>query len=118
MVLMNPTIPGLIQNHLCVSVYEGRKKLCRLDCLLPFSCTVIKYFLESGIGAVSVGVNWASAPPDVPKLFLWKEREVDRDGVVAMWNKGGYPANAGFTIQYPGGVSIDDAIISKTDNEL
>ena len=117
MVLMNPTIPGLIQNHLCVSVYEGRKKLCRLDCLLPFSCTVIKYFLESGIGAVSVGVNWASAPPDVPKLFLWKEREEDSDGVVAMWNKGGYPVNAGFTIQYPGGVSIDDAIISKADKQ-
>ena len=79
--------------------------------------SVIKYFLESGIGAVSVGVNPDSSPPGVPKLFLWKENETDSDGVIAMWNKGGYPINPGVSLQKPGGISVRDTIISKDDKQ-
>lgn len=51
----------------------------------------IPSFIEAGLGAVSVGVNGGSAPPDVPlnTPFLWKD---ERSGfsVLAMWHAGGY----------------------------
>ncbi len=78
---------------------------------------VIKYFLESGIGAVSVGVNSGTSPPAVPKIFLWKEDESDEDGVIAMWIKGGYPGPPGKSLDKPDGVSIRNTIFSKVDKQ-
>ena len=69
------------------------------------------------IKAVSVGVNPASAPPAVPKLFQWRLFNGSKDAILAMWNAGGYPLNPGVTLSSPGGLSIMDSVISAQDGE-
>jgi hypothetical protein len=50
---------------------------------------VIPLLVKNGIQAVSVGVNGASAPPAVPRIFRWRDQPSDTE-VLAMWNPGGY----------------------------
>lgn len=47
--------------------------------------SVIPYLLQSGIRAISVGVNGASAPPVVPKAFVWRD-PVSNTDILAMWH--------------------------------
>lgn len=46
---------------------------------------VIPSLLKMGVSGVSVGVNGATSPPAVPKLFRWKYKEQE---VIATWHKG------------------------------
>eukprot|EP00698_Gefionella_okellyi_P013605 TRINITY_DN3736_c0_g1_i1.p1 TRINITY_DN3736_c0_g1~~TRINITY_DN3736_c0_g1_i1.p1 ORF type:complete len:789 (-),score=169.87 TRINITY_DN3736_c0_g1_i1:1170-3536(-) len=50
---------------------------------------MINVLRDSDVTAISVGVNGASTPPDVPKIFVWRDdlQEVD---ILAMWHPFGY----------------------------
>ena len=50
---------------------------------------VIPWLLANGVGGVTVGVNSASSPPDVPEAFVWADA-TGKQSVVAMEHKGGY----------------------------
>eukprot|EP00026_Physarum_polycephalum_P003968 Phypoly_transcript_03985.p1 GENE.Phypoly_transcript_03985~~Phypoly_transcript_03985.p1 ORF type:complete len:714 (+),score=74.06 Phypoly_transcript_03985:89-2230(+) len=49
----------------------------------------IPVFVSQGINALTVGVNEASAPPAVPKIFVWQD-PVSNQSIIAMWHPGGY----------------------------
>lgn len=91
----------------------------------------LKTLNQYGIKAVSVGVNSGSAPPAVPKIFLWKveggegergktkggvaENEPEDDSgamVIAMWHAGGYPNDPGRDIEGARGLSYHDCTIA------
>jgi len=50
------------------------------------------------VEAITVGVNGASLPPAVPKLFLWRDEESGTD-IIAMWHPYGY-----------GGYKLEDCV--------
>eukprot|EP01084_Bolivina_argentea_P099980 179630_1 len=50
---------------------------------------VIPYLLKHGIRAISVGVNGASAPPDVPDIFRWKSLDGTQE-VLVIYHPDGY----------------------------
>jgi len=52
--------------------------------------SAIPVFLKNGIRAVNVGVNGASAPPAVPRVFRWQHPYNNSDEIFGMWNPGGY----------------------------
>ncbi len=79
--------------------------------------SVISYFLKNGIVALSVGVNPSSSPPDLPDLFLWKENESDKDGLIAFWNKGGYPGSPGTSVSNPVGLAVRRTLFSPLDKQ-
>lgn len=61
---------------------------------------IIPWLLASGVQAISVGVNSASTPPDVPKGFVWKDENTGKS-VIGMLHPGGY-----------GGIGRADAVIA------
>lgn len=70
------------------------------------TAAAIPTFVKNGIKAVSVGVNPASAPPAVPKIFNWN------DQIIGIWHPGGYPNNPGSTLAQPGGISYKDCAVA------
>ena len=77
----------------------------------------LKTLNKYGIQAVSVGVNSGSAPPAVPKIFVWKtdgeNEEEDDDGmVIAMWHAGGYPNDPGRDLEGARGISYHDCTLA------
>lgn len=72
------------------------------------TAAAIPSFVSKGIKAVSVGVNPASAPPAVPKIFNWN------DAVIGLWHAGGYPNNPGPSADQPGGLSYHDCAIAPS----
>ena len=65
---------------------------------------------KHGIKGVSVGVNPGSAPPDVPKIFLWQYH--DSESVVGLWHPGGYPLDPGSDLKNAGGISMRDCTVA------
>lgn len=72
-------------------------------------CVIVQ--IRTDIGAINIeknaisivikGVNGASAPPNVPKAFVWQHHNPQRVAqVLAMWHGGGY-----------GGINISDCVI-------
>ncbi len=55
--------------------------------------------IAAGVEAISVGVNGASAPPDVPTIFTWRPPG-STDSVIGMWHPGEY-----------GGINVSDAVM-------
>ncbi|XP_074653316.1 uncharacterized protein LOC141907538 isoform X2 [Tubulanus polymorphus] len=73
---------------------------------------VIPLLVRSNIVAVTVGVNAASAPPGVPKIFNWTySTEGTPKSVIALWHPNGYPDNPGQAPYRPGGISVEDCVI-------
>ena len=75
----------------------------------------LKTLNKYGIKAVSVGVNSGSAPPAVPKIFVWKvdgEKEEDDGMVIALWHAGGYPNDPGRDLEGARGISYHDCTIA------
>ncbi|XP_064635221.1 uncharacterized protein LOC135492603 isoform X2 [Lineus longissimus] len=68
---------------------------------------VIPVLVKQGIAAITVGVNAASSPPAVPRIFNW---EYKGQRVLAMWHPNGYPDNPGRNPNNPGGLSVDDCV--------
>eukprot|EP01090_Pellita_catalonica_P011857 TRINITY_DN2446_c0_g1_i1.p1 TRINITY_DN2446_c0_g1~~TRINITY_DN2446_c0_g1_i1.p1 ORF type:complete len:760 (-),score=113.06 TRINITY_DN2446_c0_g1_i1:691-2970(-) len=60
----------------------------------------IPLLLQQGVKAITVGVNGASSPPDVPKAFIWRDPKNATSEILAMWHPGGY-----------GGIKISDCVI-------
>ena len=50
---------------------------------------VIPVLARMGVKAVSVGVNNAAMPPDVPPIFRWENTEGNAS-LIALWHPGGY----------------------------
>lgn len=44
----------------------------------------------AGVRALSVGVNGASTPPDVPRAFVWSDAAASRVALPALWHPYGY----------------------------
>ena len=51
--------------------------------------SIIPILRQSGVRAVSVGVNDGSAPPAVPRQFRWLD-PISNTSVFALWHAGGY----------------------------
>ncbi|KAK6184178.1 hypothetical protein SNE40_006698 [Patella caerulea] len=68
---------------------------------------LLPIFDRHGIQAITVGVNGATAPPAVPKIFNWKYKNTS---LIAMWHPGGYPNHPGIFPQMPGGLSAKDCV--------
>ena len=51
--------------------------------------SILPILERNGIKAITVGVNTASMPPDVPNVFLWKD-PISGSEVIAMWHPHGY----------------------------
>lgn len=52
---------------------------------------VLRHLAARGVRGISVGVNEASAPPVVPRLFRWRDGNASGAAeVYAMWHPGGY----------------------------
>ena len=49
--------------------------------------SVIPLLARRGIRAISVGVNGASAPPAVPRVFLWKDN-VSTEELITLYHPG------------------------------
>jgi hypothetical protein len=65
--------------------------------------SVIKILKDSGVKAITVGVNSGSAPPAVPKAFLWSpstRNPEHSESILTLYHPGGY-----------GGYTVDDAVI-------
>ena len=58
---------------------------------------IIPLMVKSGVKAVTVGVNSASMPPDVPTVFQWQHNTTNTR-VIAMWHPGGYGGTKGITL--------------------
>jgi len=59
--------------------------------------SIIPLMVNAGIKAVTVGVNAASMPPDVPTVFQW-QHNVTNTRILAMWHPGGYGGSKGVTL--------------------
>jgi len=59
---------------------------------------IIPLAVRNGVRALTVGVNSGSAPPAVPKIFLWRDDASDSE-LIAMWHPGGY-----------GGIGVEDCV--------
>lgn len=64
--------------------------------------SIIPLMVNAGVKAVTVGVNSASMPPDVPTVFQWQHNDTNTR-VLAMWHPGGYGGTKG--------VSLDSMVI-------
>lgn len=51
--------------------------------------SVIPILLSNGIEAISVGVNGGSAPPNVPKAFIWRNSATNQS-IRTFYLQGGY----------------------------
>lgn len=51
--------------------------------------SAIPLLTKQGVRTISVGVNGGSAPPNVPKAFIWKDPPSGEE-VLALWLQGGY----------------------------
>jgi len=63
------------------------------------SRSIIPILKSMGVNSVSVGVNTISAPPDVPRVFRWLDKNSDSE-LFGMWHPRGY-----------GGTSVQDSVI-------
>ena len=70
------------------------------------TAAAIPTFVNWGIKAVSVGVNPASAPPAVPKIFNWNNQ------IIGIWHPGGYPNAPGKSVNDPGGIAYKDCAVT------
>ncbi|RUS69229.1 hypothetical protein EGW08_023008 [Elysia chlorotica] len=73
---------------------------------------LLPLLMKHKVKAISVGVNPGTAPPAVPSPFVWKLRDSDPDGVLAFWDKGGYPINPGPDPAHPKGLARDKCVIT------
>jgi len=55
-----------------------------------FSRSTLRLLQDSGVRGLTVGVNGASAPPDVPPVFRWQHPEDASIDFLSLYNKGGY----------------------------
>ena len=55
---------------------------------------VIPLLVAVNASAISIGVNGASCPPNVPKAFVWQEPESGAE-ILGMVHPYGYPNNPG-----------------------
>eukprot|EP01111_Echinosteliopsis_oligospora_P018725 TRINITY_DN8746_c0_g1_i1.p1 TRINITY_DN8746_c0_g1~~TRINITY_DN8746_c0_g1_i1.p1 ORF type:complete len:564 (-),score=154.55 TRINITY_DN8746_c0_g1_i1:70-1761(-) len=79
--------------------WDKRKKITISQRDVPgITRSAIPIWVNAGVQAVSVGVNGASAPPAVPKVFVWSDVQSQTD-VIAMWHPFGY-----------GGYSLSDCV--------
>ncbi|KAK3603808.1 hypothetical protein CHS0354_042809 [Potamilus streckersoni] len=69
---------------------------------------VIPILERLGVEAISVGVNSATPPPDVPPVFLW---QFQNSSIIGLWHPGGYPNEPGKLPFTPGGMSRKDCAI-------
>lgn len=60
---------------------------------------VVPLLQSAGIEGITVGVNTASAPPAVPKAFVWEDAK-SNTSLLAMWHPHGY-----------GGISVSDCVL-------
>ena len=58
---------------------------------------IIPLMVKAGVKAVTVGVNSASMPPDVPAVFQWQHNATSTR-VIGMWHPGGYGGTKGITL--------------------
>ena len=58
---------------------------------------IIPLMVKVGVKAVTVGVNSASMPPDVPRVFQWQHNTTNTR-IIAMWHPGGYGGTKGITL--------------------
>ena len=63
------------------------------------SRAVLPVLAANGVRAVTVGVNGASTPPNVPRIYNWQD-PVSGVTMLAMTHPGGY-----------GGIALEDAVI-------
>eukprot|EP01084_Bolivina_argentea_P044408 81714_1 len=61
--------------------------------------SIIPILVQNNISALSIGANGGSAPPDVPKIFKWRDPE-SNETIIGMLHAGGY-----------GGIQLKDAIV-------
>ena len=59
---------------------------------------IIPLMVKAGVKAVTVGVNSASMPPDVPRVFQWQHNTTNTR-IIAMWHPGGYGGTKGITLE-------------------
>ncbi|XP_052819190.1 uncharacterized protein LOC128245032 [Mya arenaria] len=71
---------------------------------------IIPILNKLGIHAMSIGVNGATAPADVPPVFLWKN---GNSSLITLYHPGGYPAGYGPSPFRPGGLSRKDCAVVK-----
>ena len=74
----------------------------------------IPILIKKGITYLTVGVNGATPPPGVPKLFKWK---YGKDSIVVNVHPGGYPDDPGSTTIDPKGLSREDCITHQGFSE-
>jgi hypothetical protein len=70
-----------------------------------FTRSLLKNLVNAGVKAISIGVNEASAPPGVPKIFKWENK--NKQQVIGMVHPNGY-----------GGMRQQDAVSVKGFNEV
>ena len=58
---------------------------------------IIPLMVKAGVKAITVGVNSASMPPDVPTVFKWQHNATSTR-VIGMWHPGGYGGTKGITL--------------------
>ncbi|KAH3812032.1 hypothetical protein DPMN_140453, partial [Dreissena polymorpha] len=77
---------------------------------------VIPLLKKLGVQALSIGVNGATSPADVPPVFLWKS---GNESLVTLYHPRGYPNGYGPTPLFPGGLSRKDcAIVDGLEHAL
>ncbi|GFR92054.1 coiled-coil domain-containing protein 90B, mitochondrial [Elysia marginata] len=74
---------------------------------------LLPLLMKHKVKAISVGVNPGTAPPAVPSPFVWKLRDSDPDGILAFWDKGGYPINPGPNPADPKGLARGKCVITS-----
>lgn len=72
--------------------------------------SLIPHLIRNNITALSVGVNVATAPPDMPNPGVWLDPATNTS-VIFMQHNGGYPGNPGPSPTDPGGMSAADAVV-------
>ena len=58
---------------------------------------MIPVLRDNGVQAITVGVNEASMPPDVPTVFRWHDKTSNAT-ILAMWHPGGYGGTKGISL--------------------
>ena len=90
--IMNPSLFSFAINmtHTLDDKFSlPRKKTMSQRDVPGLTQSVIPLMLKQGVQALSVGVNGGSAPPNVPKAFIWKNGQTNQS-IRAFWVQGGY----------------------------
>ncbi len=87
-----------------------KKVMCQRD--VPGTTrSIIPYLIQKEVIGISVGVNGASSPPDVPSLFRWRHPQTKLE-VLATFHKGGYggidTSDCAMYDEFPEALCFDD----------